>query len=185
MRALLIAVAIALLPGCAHAQDGRIDRSDTPDVRATANVVVQALAPNDLGDWRYRWDAVSIRVSRFVHWHIYAPDQRNRASDAIARRNGWLDLENANVDVSVFGTDDAVTVLSFEYPFTNLDLLDALRDAGAEVSFQADYETYSQYVVTPPGRATGLLTTTRTCTPDGMRPAQRCQNGAELKFALE
>ena len=139
MRALLIAVAIALLPGCAHAQDGRIDRSDTPDVRATANVIVQALAPNDLGDWRYRWDAVSIRVSRFVHWHIYAPDRRHRDNDAVVRRNGWLDLANAGVDVSVSGTDDAVTALSFEYPFTNLDLLDALRDAGAEVSFQADY----------------------------------------------
>lgn len=87
------------------------------------------------------------------------------------------------IGVSVFGNDSAVTSLSFEYyEFTNLDLLDALRDAGANVSFQADYESYSEYVITSPGRETGLLTLKIICTPESSRAGRRCHNEADLTF---
>jgi hypothetical protein len=186
MRAALIALAIALLPGCAHAQDGRVDRSETPIVRAAANVIIHALPENRYRAWGYRWDATSIRVSRIVHWHIYEPDPRDRPADAIVRRNGWIEAPGVQIGVSVFGRDAAVTALSLEYnEFTNLDLLDALADAGANVSFQADYESYSEYVITPPGREAGLLTMKRICTPEGSRAAQRCHNEAELTFEIE
>jgi len=186
MRALLAAVAIALLPACALAQEGRIDRSATPIVIATANVIAQVLPESQYRDWGYRWDAVTARISRLVHWHIYAPDPRERPADAIVRRNGWLEAPGAQIGVSVFGGDDQVTAVSFDYDeFSNLDLLDALRDTGAEVSFQSDYESYSEYIITPPGREPGLLTLSRRCTSPNSAAAQRCSNGAELKFELE
>lgn len=183
MRAVLAAFALLLSPACAHAQDGRIDRSETPIVRATANVIIQALPETRYRQWGYRWDATSIRISRFVHWHIYEPDPRDRPADAIVRRNGWLEAPGVQIGVSVFGGDDAVTALSLEYnEFTHLDLLDALADAGASVSFQADYESYSEYLITPPGREPGLLTLKVVCTPEGARAARRCHNEAELGF---
>jgi hypothetical protein len=186
MRAALAAVAIAMTPACAHAQDGRLDRSETPIVIATATVIIQASPESRYREWGHRWDAVTARISRLVHWHIYAPDPRDRPADAIVRRNGWLEAPGVLIGVSVFGGDEEVTAVSFDYDeFTNLDLLDALRDAGAEVSFQSDYESYSEYIVTPPGREPGLLTLSRTCTSPHAASAQRCTNGAEFKFALE
>lgn len=185
LRIALAAAALALLPACAHAQDGRIDQSETPIVRATANAIIQSLSESQYRDYGYRWDATSIRISRLIHWHIYQPDPRERESDAIVRRNGWLDEIGAQVSVSVFGNDEKVTTLSFSYSaFANLDVLDALRDAGVDVNFQADYETYSEYIVAAPGREPALLTMRRTCTPDSMASMRRCENGAEVTFEL-
>lgn len=184
-RAALIALSFALLPACAHAQDGRVDRSETPAVRAIANAIIQSIPESRYRDYGYGWGPMSIRVSRLVHWHIFEPDPRDRPADAIVRRNGWLDEEGAGVGVSVFGNDEKVTMLTFTYTnYTNLDVLDALRDAGADVNFQSDYETYSEYIVTPPGREPALLTTRRTCTPDNAASARRCENGAEVTFEI-
>jgi len=186
MRAALIALAMTLLPAFAHAQEGRVDRSETPIVRAVADAIIQTLPESRYREWGYSWGAVSVRVSRIIHWHIFEPDPRDRPADAIVRRNGWVEAPGAQVGASVFGNDEKVTALSFEYStFTNLDVLDALRDAGADVSFQADYETYSEYVIRPPDREPGLLTLSRTCTSPRSAAAQRCTNGAEIKFELE
>jgi hypothetical protein len=183
MRIALAALAFALLPACAHAQNDRVDRSEAPVVRATANAIIRSLPESQYSDYGYRWDATSIRVSRYIHWHIYAPDPRDRAPDAIVRRNGWLDVEGATVEVSVFGDDDEVTMLSFGYAeITNLDVLDALRDAGAAVTSRADYETYSEYLLAPPGREPALLRLGHSCTPDNMASARRCESSAEIMF---
>jgi hypothetical protein len=185
LRFAIAALAFALLPACAHAQNGRVDLSETPIVRATANAIIQSLSESQYRAHGYRWDAMSIRISRLIHWHIYEPDPRNREPQAIVRRNGWLDEAGAQVTVSVFGDDEKVTALSFSYSaFTNLHVLDALRDAGAEVAFQADYETYSEYIVRAPNREAALLTTRRTCTPDGMASMRRCENGTEVTFQM-
>ena len=66
MHAILIALVVTLLPACAHAQEGRLDRSETPIARATANVIVHALPETQYRAWGNRWDAVSVRVSRIV-----------------------------------------------------------------------------------------------------------------------
>lgn len=185
LRAALVVFALITSPACAHAQEGRVDRSETPIVRATANAIIQSLPESQYRDYGYRWDATSIRISRLIHWHIFEPDARDRAPDAIVRRNGWLDETGAQVSVSVFGNDAKVTTLSFSYSaFTNLDVLDALRDAGVDVSFQADYETYSEYIITAPRREPALLAMRRTCTPDNMASMRRCENGADVTFEL-
>jgi len=186
LRSALTSLALMLLPACAHAEEEYVPRADLAIVQATAHILIQALPESRYSDWGYGWGPVSARVSRFMHWHIFEPDPRDRPPDAIVRRNGWIDGAGVNVGVSVFGNDDSVTMLSFEYhTFQTLDLLAALRAAGAEVSFQADYESYSEYIVTPQGRAPGLLTTRRVCTPEGSRAAPRCHNEAELTFAID
>lgn len=185
LRAALTALVLALTPASATAQvEAR--NADHPDVRATANVIIQALPETQYRDWGLRWDAMSIRVSRFVHWHVYEPDRRDRPTDATVRRNGWIDGERWDVGLSIYGGDESVTMLVFEYDdFFALDLIEALRREGAIVSFQSDYESYSEYIVTPPGREAGLLTTRRNCSPEGARSAPRCQDSAELTFTLE
>jgi hypothetical protein len=185
LRVVLIASALALTPTITHAQaEGDANNAMA---RETANVIIQAVSPNDYGDWRYRWDAVSIRVSRFLHWHIYEPDTRDRPEDAIVRRLGWIDtIGRRSIGVAVYGGDDGVTMMEFEVSgFNVLDLIAALRAEGAEVSFQSDYETYSEYVITPAGRAPALMTTRRTCPPETSARAQNCRTTAELTFTIE
>ncbi len=183
LRAIFVALVFVTLPACAHAQDVRVDRSETPIAQATATIIAQALPESRYKAWGYRWDAVSARVSRLVRWHIFEPDARNRPADAVVRRNGWIEAPGAQIGISVFGNDDAVTALSFEYDeFTNLDFLDALRDAGVAVSFQADHEMYSEYIVTSPEREAGVLTLHQRCTSPHSAARQRCTNVAELKL---
>jgi hypothetical protein len=182
LRAALAAFVLLLAPAVG-AQE-RHNLRDEPIVRAAANVLIQTLAPSGQGDWRYDWGAVSSRASRFVHWHIFEPDPRDRPADATVRRNGWIEAPGKQIGVSVFGGDRRVTMLSMEYhEFHNLDLLEALAAEGAQVSFQADYESHSEYIITPPGREAGLLTMRRVCTSPRSAAAQRCHNEAELTFA--
>lgn len=183
MRVAIIALALVLLPACAHAQSDPVGRRDSPGARATANVIMRALPETQYRDYGFRWDAMSIRVSRYVRWHIYAPDVRDRAPDAIVRRNGWIDGDDSNVEVSVFGDDNRVTMMTFKYErFNALDLLEELRREGAVVSAQADRESRAEYLITPPGREPGLLTTRRVCPPEGSAALRVCQDFADLSF---
>ena len=183
MRAALVVLAFAALTACAQTQGEVAPDPERGGARDVADIILQALPETQNRDWGYRWDAVSTRVSGRVHWHIYAPDARDRPDEFRVERNGWLSAGARQIGVSVFGTDERVTMLSFEYAgFSSLELLEGLRVAGATVSFQSDYETYSEYIVTPPGRATGVLTMRRTCTPERAALAQRCQDSAELTF---
>lgn len=150
---------------------------------AAARVIIEALAPSSYGDWAYRWDAVSIRVSRYMHWHLYGPEPRDRAEEEV-RRNGWVDVEGQDVGVSAFGGDTHVTSLSLDLPLAVAprDVLDAIRAAGAEVSFQADFETYSEYWIAPPGRDGATLSSHRICTSPRSAVAPRCHDELMLTF---
>jgi hypothetical protein len=168
LKAFLAACALVLM-GCAH---GRLDEPDRPEIAATAQFIIQALAPGDSED--YRWDAFVERVSNSSHWRPAA------GSDAMVRRRGRL---NTGAGVVATGDSENVGVLSIDTnAFYAVTLLEALRRAGADVSFQADYETYSEYVVTPPGRDAGLLTVFSTCSPLENRPAFGCRNYVTLTF---
>ncbi|MDZ4691208.1 hypothetical protein [Terricaulis sp.] len=179
LRSLALAFAIMLAPA-AYAQDERRAEADLPEVRATAEVIFEALPPDVAGS--AGWDAISIRISRLVHWHVYGPDPRDRPLSALVRRHGWIEGVEQDVDLTVEGDDAGVRSLAFGYLFLGLDLLTAVRERGAAVSFQADYETYSEYIVSAPGREPALLTLTRRCTPPGSRARYRCENGATLTF---
>jgi hypothetical protein len=183
MRALLVSLALVLAPAAAVAQINSETRAYAPIVQAVAGLMIEALAPSDYGDWAYDWGPVSARVSRHMHWHIFEPDPRDRPADAVVRRNGWIDGEGANVGVSVFGTDERVTMLTFEVrAFHTLYLLEALRAQGVDVRFVGDDESSSDYMLVAPGRREGRLTSTTVCTSPQSAAAQRCHNALTLRF---
>ncbi len=182
-RAAAAAIALLMLPSCAHAQSEA--EPDAPIVQATARVIAEALAPNDAGAWAYTWDAVSIRISRHMHWHVPRPDPIDRPPDALTQRNGWIGAGGGNVGVSAIGLDDRVIKLTFDVDdFHTLHLVQALQAQGVEVSFQSEDESSSEYLVTPPGREGGMLTSTRICTSSESRAAQRCHDELTLAFEL-
>lgn len=186
MRYLLAAFTLALA-GAAQAQE-----APTPD-QMTARVMVAALAPQDYGDWAYGWDAVSIRISRMMHWHLAEPDERNRPADATIRRNGWFSTSGRQVGVSAYGKDDAVTSLSFELdrvigrsPPTD-GVLDALRAEGVTVTPVREREAISErfgpsatYRLTHPKLDGAELIRSTGCTSSKSAAAQQCWVSYEL-----
>jgi hypothetical protein len=56
------------------------------------------------------------------------------------------------------------------------------RAQGVEVRFQSEDESSSEYLVAPPGREAGLLTSTRICTSPESRAAQSCRDELTLAF---
>jgi hypothetical protein len=181
LRAALAALALLAFTGCAHAEEGG---GDARAAEATARVIIAALAPAADGVRGQHWDALSTRVSRHMHWHLHGPDIE-LAPDAIVRRNGWIDGEGAQIDVSAHGPAERVSHLTFElHDLNTLTLLDALRAQGAEVSFQADWEESSDYVVSAPGRDSAMLTSTRICRPPESRAGPSCHIELTLAFDL-
>lgn len=170
---IFVAVAFFVTPARA---EGELAAKD-----AIARIIIEALAPTTYGDTAYRWDAVSIRVSRHLHWHIYAPDPRKRGD---VRRNGWIDAADHDVGVSVVGGEESVRSLSFTLPtgLTTLEMLDSIRAAGAEASFQSDFETYTEYWSAPPGRDGATLSNHRICTSPHGAAMQRCHDELVLTF---
>ncbi len=181
LRAALTALALLAFTGCAHAQ---VSDRETRAAEATARVIIQALAPETYGDWAYRWDALSARLSRHMHWHLYGPDIE-QPPDAVVRRNGWIDGEGSQIGVSANGVAERVSHLTFEvHALNTLTLLEALRAQGAQVSFQADWEESSDYVVSAPGRDSAMLTSTRICRPPESRAGPSCHTELTLAFEL-
>jgi hypothetical protein len=90
------------------------------------------------------------------------------------------------VDVSAQGPEDRVAAFVVEHPelFFAITLIEALREQGAEVSFAADYETYSEYVVSMPGRESAYLTMATSCSPFEPRPPEGCTHTLTLAFEL-
>jgi hypothetical protein len=181
MRRRAILAAAVAPPACAHRP---FNDSHAPIVQATARVMIASLAEQQSGQHGYHWDALSARISRLVHWHVTGLDARNRPFDSITRRNGWLEGQGHQVSISALGSNERVTSLEFEHndAFAVLSLLNELREQGAEVSFQADYETYSEYLVTAPSRQTASLTARTSCSPFQARPAQGCEQTLSLAF---
>jgi len=168
MRARGIIAAIALLlAACAHASPAA-----EGDERAVAQVMIAALADPSLEG--RRWEVLIARLSPAVRWQA--------ALDESTKRTGRIE-EGGRISVSAEGAQDRVTTLTFAVEgFTTLALLEALRAEGADVSFQADYESYSEYVVNAPGREPALLTSASTCSPLEERPTIECRETAILAF---
>lgn len=177
----LIAVLALTLAGCAHAKAP--DRTARM-AEATARVVIAALPREGEGVRDQDWTALSIRVSRHLHWGLHGPDIE-LAPDAVVRRNGWIDADGAQIGVAALGVAERVTQLGFElHQLDTLALLEALRAQGAEVSFQADWEESSEYVVRAPGRESAILTSARVCRPPESRAGPYCHTELTLAFEL-
>ena len=172
-RAALTAIVLVWLPGCAH------ERSNDPAhpvAASAAHVIVAAVAPVDDGD-EYRWEAFTARVAGSMEWR----GPPGATPEGGVRREGRL----RGTEIGVVATGDAtyVTALSIDTNTANgLTMLEALRATGADVSFQGDFESYSEYVITPAGRDIALLTTNSTCIPFDPQPGEVCRNYVTLTF---
>lgn len=173
MRRLLFILTLVFAP-LAAAQEA------APDL-AAARLIVEALPQTGDADWVYRWDAVSIRVSRHMHWHLPDPDPRERPADAVLRRNGWIDALGAHVGVTAYGDDAGVRELVFELRRAG-DVMARLAEEGVAVETLREGETESEFRITPPGRRAGHLTRERRCTHPGSRAARRCWMIYTLRF---
>ena len=163
---------------------------------AIAGVIHAALAPNGLGDWRYGWDAVSIRISSKLHWHLPGPDKPG--ASAIARR-GWISTTRRQIGVEAHGEGETVTSLTFDYdmwPQFDSDsgpesLEAALATLGVAITeitrkpspdfFHAD-EPVIVYRLSASGRDDGTLTRTTQCTSPQSAASQRCSTSYVLEL---
>lgn len=179
-------LALALAAGTARAQE-----QPTAE-QAVARVIHAALAPTGYGDWRYRWDAVSIRISSMMHWHLSGPDE---PGDETLIRRGWVSAGGRQVGVSAYGEGATVSSLGFEmngWRFNESDpdaLLAALALHGVEAVETARRDAPEVlhtdapmivYRLTAPERDTGSLTRTISCTSPLSAAARQCSVSYEL-----
>lgn len=151
---------------------------------ATARVMIEALAPSSYGDWAYDWSAVSIRVSRHMHWHLPDPDPRGRPEHAEVRRTGWIGASGAQVGVAALGAEYGVRLLAFNFGGgDDRDaLFAALHAAGAQIDVVSESNRSGRYVLAAPERDAAILDRTLSCTPPGSRAARRCWTDYTLTF---
>jgi hypothetical protein len=179
--------AMAMLSSPASAQD-----QPTAE-QAMARVIHGALAPSSLGDWRYRWDAVSIRISRDMHWHLVGPDD---ADEETVSRNGWITGGGEQIGVTAYGVGETVGGLGMVYDRwpqfdgVPLPLIAALAELGVEAieiarTFAPEFNHTDApvivYRLTAPGRDSGALKLSEHCTSPRSAAAQRCT----MSYTLE
>lgn len=182
-RVALAAAALMLTANCAHAQ---ARPENEVAARAVANVIFAAMPDEQNASWGFRWDAMSTRVSRFVHWHLHAPDAPDRAPNDIVERSGWLEGDNYTFGVTARGIEAQLLEISIDYDhFAPRTLLDLLRTEGATLSSEGDDESSTYYWVTMPGRAGVRLAMTRRCTPESSAMARRCNDIATVQFDIQ
>ncbi len=181
MRGLLVVLALVLSAACAHEPAAAQEEEPAKDV--IARIIMEALAPASYGDWAYDWGALSARVSRHMHWHLFGPDPEELQQGGVARRTGWISARGQSVGISAFGDQEQVTHMTFELrDGQTLEYLAALEAAGAEVTFVADWEESSDYVVSVPERDSAELTSTRICRPPESRAGPSCRIDLTLSF---
>lgn len=183
--AAMLAMAMLASPACAQ---------DEPTAEAAmARVIHGALAPSSLGDWRYRWDAVSIRISRDMHWHLAGPDD---ADAKTITRNGWISGGGLQIGVSAHGAGDTVASLAMDYnrwpQFDDepLPVIAALAEFGVKATeiarkdapdfYHADAPIVV-YRLSAPGRDSAALTQSVQCTSPQSAASQRCT----MSYTLE
>lgn len=161
--------------------------------KAMAGIIRSALAPSNLGDWRCDWTAVSSRVSSLMHWHVYGRDAPEE--NELVRR-GWVSAAGRSIGVEAWGSDTAVTNLSFEYnswpQFGDEDphLIAALAAEGvtaAEIERRASPKFFHSeepvivYRLTAAGLDPARLTLSTQCTSPQSAASQRCT----ISYTLE
>jgi hypothetical protein len=183
LRRELLAFAALALISCAHKP---INDPTAPIVQATARVMIAALAEEQSPQRGYGWDALFARIADDAHWHAAAPDSADGPPDAIRQRDGWIEAGSVHMPIAAQGLDDRVTQMKFEHmnAFYALALLESLAAQGATVSFQADYESFSEYVVSAPGRESALLTIANSCPPLEENAGRDCGQMLTLAFEL-
>jgi hypothetical protein len=179
--------AILIMAGLAAAP-ARAQQQPTT-AQALAELIHEALPRTSSGEADNSWDAVSIRISRLMHWHLASPD----AADAVEiQRRGWLAADGDQIGITAFGDRDQVTTLAFEGAFSaysfqppadDRELFAAMTARGitvGEIERRSFPEELSlplgqiSYTVSAEGRHAARFTSSTHCTPPGSAAARRC-----------
>jgi len=178
LRTLKLAALCLVLAACAHTP-----AASPPGAEARlARVMIEALAPDSLASGAYRWDALSIRISRHMHWQLANPDPAGRGADAPIRRNGWIANDGVQIGVSAHGGEAGVAALSFEsVQLSPAALVAALEQEHAQLTPRPGQE--DAYVISAPGRRPASLSFARICRPEQSRAGPSCRSVFTLAFA--
>lgn len=188
-RTAAIAFLAALVCTPAHAQE------QPTTTQALAELIHEALPRTSSGEADNSWDAVSIRISSLMHWHLASPD----AADAVEiRRRGWLAADGDQIGITAYGDRERVTALAFEGAFSaysfqppldDRELFAALAERGVTAS-EIERRTIAEelslplghiaYALSAEGRHAARFTSSTHCTPSGSRAARRCWISHEL-----
>lgn len=189
ISAFLFFAAIAAMPAQAQEQ---------PTIsEALAELIHDAMPPTAWSGPHDTWDAVSIRISSLMHWHLAPPD--TGGEEGIERR-GWLAAGGLQIGVTAYGVGEKITSLGFERGDASYGsepapddraLLAALSARGItiEVLERRDHSgeypfplASTAYALAAEGRERVRFTSSTHCTPPGSRAARRCWVTHELMF---
>ncbi|HEV7694319.1 MAG TPA: hypothetical protein VGO52_26020 [Hyphomonadaceae bacterium] len=194
IRTLALLCLLALAP-IAAAQEAPHDAEPTAR-QQMARVIAEAMVPTSRYNYGRDWDALSVRISRHLHWHLAPPDQAADITSATGiRRNGWIEDGKEQIGVSAYGfqTVDSLTfALSPKFassqPEEDDTIIAALTAVGVASSPAPSPPSFSGIAETvwdldAEGRDRAHLTRSILCTPEGSAAARMC--GATYELVLK
>jgi hypothetical protein len=203
IRTIALTCLLALAP-IAAAQEAPHEAEQTAEPTARqqmARVVAEAMVPTSRNNYGRDWDALSVRISRHLHWHLAPPDQAADITSATGiRRNGWIEDGTEQIGVSAYGfqTVDSLTFAlsprfaSPEPPITDSGeddtIIAALKAIGVAASPAPSQPTFSgiataTWDLDAEGRDRAHLIRSILCTPEGSAAARMC--GATYELVLK
>lgn len=192
LAALLCLIALAPLAGAQQAEPAA---APTPR-QGMARVMFEAMIPTTQVKYGRDWDAMSIRVSRHMHWHLAPPDQTADPTSSVGiRRNGWIEDGFAQIGVSAYGRDSvdsltfalSPTMLSSQ-PDADDDVIAALTAIGVTATSTPSQPSFSAistaaWELTAMDRMPARLLRSTLCTPEGSAARRMC--GATYELVLK
>jgi hypothetical protein len=198
IRTLALTCLITLAP--LAAAQGAPPEGEATARQAMARVIVEAMVPTSRTSYGRDWDALSVRISRHLHWHLAAPDQViDRTSPTGIRRNGWIEDDQEQIGVSAYGFE-SVDSLTFALsprrtpaepetsdPDADDTIITALKAIGVTAIPLPSRPNFSgiatmAWNLDADGRDRTQLVRSMLCTPEGSAAARMC--GATYELVL-
>jgi diadenosine tetraphosphate (Ap4A) HIT family hydrolase len=194
--ALLCLLALAPMAAAQEAPHDAEQAAEPTARQAMAKVIAEAMVPTSRYNYGRDWDALSVRISRHLHWHLAPPDEvTDITSTTGIRRNGWIEDGKEQIGVSAYGfqTVDSLTfALSPRFASTEPEeddtIIAALTAIGVTPSPAPSPPNFSGIATTvwnldAEGRDQAHLTRSILCTPEGSAAARMC--GATYEVVLK
>jgi hypothetical protein len=194
--ALLCLVALAPIAAAQEAQHEAQQTSEPTARQAMAKVIAEAMVPMSRNNYGRDWDALSVRISRHLHWHLAPPDQAADITSATGiRRNGWIEDGTEQIGVNAYGFQsvDSLTFalspkVAASEPEEDDTIIAALTAIGVAASPAPSPPNFSgiataTWDLDAEGRDRAHLIRSILCTPEGSAAARMC--GATYELVLK